>query len=208
MNAYHSHVRSDVFHLIPQGGTLIDFGGGDGATAAAIKAAGLAERVGLVDLVAPNPANTVDFAFQGDITDDAFVARIAEGEGPFDTILCLDVLEHFVDPWTVVKRLHGLLKPGGAMVASLPNVRFYGVSLPLLLRGKWDYNEAGVLDRTHLRFFVRDTAIALMTSSGLTLDRCESRPPARTRDRLINRALLGLPGDLFALQHYLRVVRR
>ena len=207
LNGYHSHVRSDVFHLIPRGGRLIDFGGGDGTTAAALKAAGHAERIGVVDLVAPDPANTLDFAFQGDIADDGFVSRIAEAEGPFDTILALDVLEHFVDPWAVVARLHGLLKPGGALVASLPNVRFYRVSLPLLTRGRWDYADAGVLDRTHLRFFVRDTAIALMTSSGLALDRYEPRPPARARDRLINRLLLGLPSDLFAMQHYLRVKR-
>lgn len=202
--SYHSHVRSDVFPWIPRGGKILDFGGGDGATAAALKAAGHGECIGVADLVEPDPANAIDFAFRGDLADPEVLARIASEQGPFDTILCLDILEHLIDPWAMVARLHGLLKPGGCIVASIPNVRHYSVLLPLL-GGHWRYEDAGVLDRTHLRFFVRETAIGLMTSSGLALEQVAANIGGRRRDRWANRLTLGLFGDVLALQHIVRV---
>ncbi len=54
------------------------------------------------------------------------------------------------------------------IVASLPNVRHYRVSGGLLFRGRWHLQDAGILDRTHLRFFVKDTMIELLTHSGLS----------------------------------------
>jgi 2-polyprenyl-3-methyl-5-hydroxy-6-metoxy-1,4-benzoquinol methylase len=202
--SYHSHVRSDVFGLIPRGGSVLDFGGGDGATAAALKASGHVDRIGVADLVAPDPANRIDFSFQGDLSQPEALRRIAEEHGPFDTILCLDILEHLVDPWTMVGRLHGLLKPGGCIVASIPNVRHYSVLLPLLA-GRWDYQDAEILDRTHLRFFTRESAVALMTGSGLALEAIFANPRRRRRDLMIQRATLGLLSGVLALQYLVRV---
>ena len=78
-----------------------------------------------------------------------------------------------VNPWGAVDRLVSrYLAPGGALVVSLPNVRHYSVVLPLLLQGRWDYEDAGLLDRTHLRFFTRDTAIHLLSHPMLEPARC------------------------------------
>lgn len=204
---YHSLVRGEVFHLVPAGGRLLDFGGGDGATAAALKRRDPAALVGVADRVPPAPGNLLDFAFQGDLADPATLDRLAAVHGPFDTILCLDVLEHFADPWAVVARLHAMLAPGGCLVASVPNVRFYGVSLPLLLRGDWRYTDAGVLDRTHLRFFGKVQAIELLTGSGLVLEAIESPIPRARRLQLANLLSLGLLRGLLCQQFLLRVRR-
>ena len=72
--------------------------------------------------------------------------------------------------------LDDLLKPNGVMIASIPNIAHYSVTFPLVLRGRWTYQIDGLLDRTHLRFFVAQTAINLMTGSGFVLDKM-----ARTR---------------------------
>lgn len=82
---YHSHVRSDVFGLIPRGGAVLDFGGGDGATAAALKASGHVDRIGVADLVAPDPANRIDFSFRVDLSQPEALRRIAKDHGT-DTI--------------------------------------------------------------------------------------------------------------------------
>lgn len=201
---YHSHVRRDVFPLIPRGGKVLDFGGGDGATAAALKAAGHVDCIGVADLVPPDPAHAIDFSFQGDLSRPEALARIAADHGPFDTILCLDILEHLVDPWTMVAHLHGLLKPGGCIVASVPNVRHYSVLLPLL-GGHWRYRDAGVLDRTHLRFFTRDTAVELMTSSGLAVEQVKANARGRRRDQMLQRLSGGLFSGVMALQYLVRV---
>ena len=54
-------------------------------------------------------------------------------------------------------------------MASIPNVNHVSVFWPLMFKGEWTYRDAGILDRTHVRFFVKETAIELMTSSGLSL---------------------------------------
>lgn len=85
-----------------------------------------------------------------------------------DAILYGDVLEHLVDPWAVVRRHAGLLADGGRVVASLPNVRSVEVLLGLL-RGTWEYADAGILDRSHLRFFTRREGERLFAEAGLTV---------------------------------------
>ena len=207
-DTYHRHVRKEIFPYVPRGGVLLDVGGGIGATAAALRRDGVVERAGVVDLVAPATGHGLDFAFAGDLTDPALIERIAREEGPFDTILCLDVFEHLVDPWTLVGRLHRALKPGGMLVASIPNIRHYSALMPLLLRNKWELTDAGILDRTHLRFFVRDTAVSLMTSSGLELDKVAMIGGARKLTRLIDTVSLGRLRSFTALQYMVRARRR
>lgn len=83
-----------------------------------------------------------------------------------DLLLCLDVLEHLVNPWETIRRLDKFLKPGGQLIISVPNIRNYHVLTDLAFRGKFSYSESGILDRTHLRFFTRDSAIELAESAG------------------------------------------
>ena len=206
---YHKNIRSETFSLIPRcTGTLADIGGGIGNTAARLKALGYAKRVGVVDLFQP-PAGgpALDFSFGGDLEDQAFLNAVIAAEGPFDTILCFDVLEHLVDPWAVVARLHQGLKPGGVIVASLPNVRNYSVIVPLLLKNKWELQDSGILDRTHLRFFVRDSAIALLTSSGLVLEEVRANPNTGWKIRWFRRLTFGLMNNFFDNQYLIRVRR-
>lgn len=70
----------------------------------------------------------------------------------FDVIILADVLEHLVDPWEGLKKLKEYLKNDGQVLVSLPNVMHISV-VNDLLSGKWTYEDAGILDRTHLRFF-------------------------------------------------------
>lgn len=79
----------------------------------------------------------------------------------YDLIIANDVLEHLQDPWEIVNKLHDHLVPEGVFIASIPNVRFYRVVKNLLIRGIWEYEDAGILDRTHLRFFTKKTMPSL-----------------------------------------------
>lgn len=203
--SYHAHTRSEIFPFVPRGGTLLDVGGGIGATAAALRRNGTVDRAGVADLVAPETGDGLDFAYAGDLTNPEMIERIRAEQGPIDTILALDILEHLVDPWAMVAKMHELLRPGGVIVASIPNIRHYTVLFPLLFKNSWKLEDAGLLDRTHLRFFVRSTAIELMTSSGLTLDRVE---PINGQRRIV-KALDALTMNVFrsfsAEQYMVRV---
>ncbi len=87
--------------------------------------------------------------------------------GSLDLILCMDVLEHLADPWEVVRRISTLLRPGGRLIVSVPNIRHWKFIARLLFKGDFHYTRDGLLDRTHLRFFVRQTAIDLVRAGGL-----------------------------------------
>lgn len=84
----------------------------------------------------------------------------------FDAVLFTDVLEHLPDPWSALQSAVRYLAPGGRVVISVPNFANYGVRLNVL-RGRFRYQEFGVYDRTHLRFFTRETLIELVRSAGL-----------------------------------------
>jgi SAM-dependent methyltransferase len=205
---YYGTVREDVVPHVPGGrGTLLDVGGGSGATAARLKVLGKAKRVGVIDIVDCSGYSQADFSYVGNVEDESFLKTVTENEGPFATILCLDVLEHLVDPWQVVSHLHKTLEPGGVIVASIPNVRNYGVVLPLVLRNRWTLRDAGILDRTHLRFFVRSTAIDLMTSSGLELRSVAPSPSGGRRVRLFRRLTFGLLNSFTDRQYVICVQR-
>lgn len=208
-NDYHQLVRHDAIGYLPEtGGTLLDVGGGVGATAVAAKAAGKAARAGVVDLVSnDHKAEGLDFRYCGNLEDQNLLHAIVDEQGPFDTILCLDILEHLSNPWSMVASLHQALRPGGVIVASIPNVRHYTVLLPLLFSGRWTLSDSGILDRTHLRFFVRRTAIELMTSSGLTLDYVASTKSSIGRIKWFERFTAGLFRDFTSLQYIIRVKR-
>lgn len=88
--------------------------------------------------------------------------------GQYDAIIFGDVLEHLRNPRAVIERLVPILKPGGKMLISLPNVANIWVRLNLLL-GRFDYSRVGILDETHLRFFTLKTAHKLAAEAGLDI---------------------------------------
>lgn len=201
---YHAHIRSDVLPFVPKnGGNLLDLGGGIGATALAAKEMGLADRVGVIDLV--EPLTGLDFSYRGDLNDLDFLADICNREGRFRTILCLDILEHLVDPWAVVSQLHKMIEPGGVIVASIPNVRHISVVAPLLLKSAWELQDEGVLDRTHLRFFTEATAIELMVHSGLELELSRPLYDGGKATKVFGWMPLASLRDFAALQYLVRV---
>lgn len=206
---YHALIRSDIFPIVPkQGGTLLDIGGGIGATASSLKSSGHCERAGVIDLVQQDPARLgLDFHYSGNLEEPGFLKQISAKEGPFNTVLCLDVLEHIRDPWTLIKELHEALAPNGVIVASIPNMRHYKASFPLFFQGKWDLQESGIRDRTHLRWFVRETAIDLMTSSGLELEEIREATGAGRKISLIRAATFGVLRSFTTLQYLIRVRR-
>jgi len=127
----------------------------------------------------------------------------------FDLILCLDVLEHMVDPWHFVDQLPHLLTPGGRIVFSIPNVRNLRVVLPLVFCGRWRYEETGILDRTHLRFFSRQSALDLATTEALRVDRwCRTKPPRWSKLGVLDTLTLGLLRDFVAVQYLIASTRR
>jgi len=100
---------------------------------------------------------------------------IPDVAGPFDAILYGDVLEHLVDPLRVLVELDRALVPDGFVVISVPNIAHLYVRL-LLLVGRFDYIDRGILDDSHLRFFTERSLRALLADAGLTVERFTATP--------------------------------
>ncbi len=166
---YYSKLRSEILPMLPlKSERLVDVGCGTGETAAYIKEHKIASWVCGIEST-PAVAHIARSRLDEVIETDIEKAELPFAKDSIDVILVLDVLEHLVQPWDAVKKLHAYLKPGGFMVASIPNVRNYSVTFPLLFKGDWQYRESDILDATHLRFFTKKTAVELMTMSGLKL---------------------------------------
>ena len=201
--SYHDHIRHDVVKHIPKsGGQLLDLGGGIGATAAEVRRLGLVDQAGVADMIDNSIKDTqLDFTFQGDFEDPTFLDEIINKRGKFQMILALDILEHLLDPWTMAKRLADSLDEGGYMVVSIPNIRNFRASFPLLFQNKWEYQDDGILDRTHLRFFVRSTAIDLMEQTGLKITKVTPSASGGRAVRLFRAVTFGLLNSLTDRQY-------
>ena len=85
--------------------------------------------------------------------------------GSFDVVLCGDLIEHLRDPEAFLVRMRPLLRAGGQLVLTTPNVANWTMRLGLLA-GRWRYTERGILDRTHTHFFTRSTLVATLERAG------------------------------------------
>lgn len=90
------------------------------------------------------------------------------GEERFDVVIYGDVLEHLVNPDRVLENTRQILAPGGCVVASIPNVAHASLRLALL-RGDFSYTDLGLLDRTHLRFYTRESLAELFRNAGYAI---------------------------------------
>jgi len=198
---YYASVRRDILPLMPQGaGRLLDIGCGEGATAAFLKQEGYCRWACGLELF-PEAAATAMARLDQVIKGDIETMKIPLEPGSLDVILCLDILEHLVDPWRAIGKLRPLLAPGGVVIASIPNIRCLKVLAPLLFLGRFQYRDQGLLDRTHLRFFTRRTAIELIESAGLGI-RLAS-PRLGRYGRIINALTLSVFSEFLAPQYFI-----
>ena len=96
----------------------------------------------------------------------------AVGRQRFDVVLFGDVLEHLRDPLGPLSDARKLLRPGGRVILSIPNIAHGAIRLALL-QGTFNYSDLGILDATHLRFFTRKTLEEFLLKAGFSVERTE-----------------------------------
>jgi len=216
--SYHGNVNPELLARIPiHARHVLEIGCGTGALGAAFKRrqpmAGY-YGVELFAEAASQARQALDGVLCADIERDTR-APLELGES-FDALVFGDVLEHLRDPWSVLYDLRQLMAPGAVCVACVPNVAHWSL-IEQLLRGRWDYAESGLLDRTHLRFFTLETAVQMLDKAGWTvIDATPRNTWPEETDRAL-KTLLPLAGplnlepaklrrDLSALQWVIRAV--
>lgn len=172
---YFNHERPELVALVPHDARrVLDVGCGSGALGAAV----MRERPGceVVGLEwfedAIERARTrLSAAWRIDL--NAFDGLPAE-HGSFDAIVCGDVLEHLLDPERTISVLRPYLAPGGRLIISVPNVRHWSVVFPLLVHDRFEYTDAGLLDRTHVHLFTVSELALMLGRAGYAVDVVDS----------------------------------
>jgi GT2 family glycosyltransferase/2-polyprenyl-3-methyl-5-hydroxy-6-metoxy-1,4-benzoquinol methylase/tetratricopeptide (TPR) repeat protein len=176
---YFDFARPEVADLVPADARrVLDVGCGGGALGALLKQRPGVEVTGLEgdERAAALARTRLDRVITVDL--DA-MNEPPLPKGYFDCIIFADVLEHLSDPEQVLTGLLPYLHERGTIVASIPNVRHQDVVLDLLVNGRWQYQPAGILDATHLRFFTLHEIAAMFDRLGLQIHdlRASGSPP-------------------------------
>jgi methionine biosynthesis protein MetW len=158
-----------VSQIVEDGTSVLDIGAGNGLLAAVLERTH--DRVA-IDGIEPNPHAAALAApryrsFHVGYAQD-FRDEIASAQ--YDYVVLADVIEHMVDPLAFLRELKEMVDSGTRLLVSVPNVAFAAVRIELM-RGRFEYVDSGLLERTHVRFFTLETLETLLAAAGLYVER-------------------------------------
>jgi 2-polyprenyl-3-methyl-5-hydroxy-6-metoxy-1,4-benzoquinol methylase len=166
---YWSQRRPEMAEFIPANrGRILEVGCAEGEFLSSLE--GVNEAWG----IEPSPAALI----AGERLYRVFQLTFEEAESKlplayFDVIVCNDVIEHMPDHDSFLDRVGKHIAPGGVIVGSVPNVRFYNNLFQMVLEKDWHYTQSGILDRTHLRFFTEKSLKECLDRNGFTLHKLQ-----------------------------------
>lgn len=197
--SYYAQARADLVARLPRpAGRVLDVGCGEGGTAEHLRARGATHLTGIE--IEPSAAERARGRYD-EIAVGPAEQCMADLAGPFDSILCYDVLEHLVDPWALVAALAEKAVPGSRLHVSIPNARHYSLVRDLVLRGTFGYRLWGHRDATHLRWFTRSDLVEMISGGGWIVDEV-GHAELRPISRLLARVTRGLSAEFLVHQWY------
>ncbi len=204
---YYSNIRWRIIDLIPEGSNrILEVGCGTGSTLIKLKELHKAQEIYGLELngeVLQEHIKDIDKVIIGDVerVEPPFQEEF------FDYIIFADVLEHLIEPEEVLKRYMKYLKKDGAIIASIPNIKNYTVLFVLVIRDRFEYRDAGILDRSHLRFFTKKEIVDMFERTGMHITEMRSNLsfPMNAMDKMLNTLISKhkIPGySFFTIQYF------
>ena len=177
---YYRKSRSEMLALLPpEPKRLIDIGCGEGFFGEAVKARfpgcetwGVEPVVAAAKMAATRNDRILNAPLDG-------VSELPDGY--FDVVTMNDVLEHIAWPEPALAAAKRVLKPDGRLVISLPNVQYLPNVLDLVQHNDWEYQDYGVLDRTHFRFYTSKSATRMLERNGFKVEQVTGLNPMRPK---------------------------
>jgi SAM-dependent methyltransferase len=203
---YYSYSRTDLIPFVQKKpDKILDIGCGQGLTGKLFKETFKASFVAGVEInpkVSEIAKSNLDEIHNLDLNNSS----IPYLEDSFDLVILGDIIEHLIEPEKLLKEVYRLLKSDGQVVASIPNIRNIRVLIKLILLGDWRYEGFGVLDRTHLRFFTKKSAIILFNNAGFKILRLGRR--FRIPEKILNILTFTIFKDFLAVQNYFSLTKK
>jgi SAM-dependent methyltransferase len=167
----HEQHNPDLLKLIPaEAANLIEIGCSSGALAREFKQ--LSPECHYIGIeIDPHYAELAkrhcdeSFSLDIEIADDAFWKKQSDR----DCWIFGDTLEHLKDPWLILKKIRDVIPANGSIVVCIPNAQHWSLQVKLSV-GDFRYQDSGLLDRTHLRWFTRQTIIEMFDQTGFKLE--------------------------------------
>jgi len=207
--SYYSNIRLDLVNLITKKDNfkVLEVGAGYGETLIYLKESRNAKEVIGVDvnfdkLKKKSYDRTDKFIF-GDIEK----ISLEEYKNHFDVIILADILEHLKNPKDILKKLKQNLKKDGEIIASIPNIRNSNALYKIFIKGSFLYEDEGLFDNTHLRFYCKKDMISLFNESGFKVSFIESALKnyrQKSIKKTINRITFGLFEEFLTTQYFIR----
>jgi 2-polyprenyl-3-methyl-5-hydroxy-6-metoxy-1,4-benzoquinol methylase len=164
--AYGGSINNGLLEIMGRlNGAVLDVGCGVGLWAPELRRQGATQLTGI-------DSSLLAAALARDRYDHIVAAPIESlelddlGGKPFEHVVAADVLEHLVDPWAALRLFHDWTRVGAQLAVSVPNLRYYKVSLALVMGGRFEYEPSGVMDWTHLRWFTKRSLSHSLAHSG------------------------------------------
>ncbi len=197
---YFSILRKEMLKYVPASAKIIlEIGCGDGTFSEHLKQTKNIECWGIE--YEPEQAAIAKTRMHKILVGDALMMINELPNNYFDAVICNDVLEHLLDPYTVLKNLKAKIKSNGLVISSLPNVRFFRNLSDLVFNKNWDYQDNGILDITHLRFFTTKSIVKMYENAGFEVITHEGINKTQSiRPVLINIFTFNAFSDIYYLQ--------
>jgi 2-polyprenyl-3-methyl-5-hydroxy-6-metoxy-1,4-benzoquinol methylase len=193
---YYTNARSEMADLLPANyQKVLDIGCAAGAFAQTLRPGTEVWGIEPVPAMAKVAATKLHRVLQGTFDTVSQELPLAY----FDLVTCNDVIEHMTDHEDFLSKIRVHMKPNAYLAGSLPNIRFYATLFELVFAGEWRYQDMGILDRTHQRFFTSRSIRRTLMAQGYIIEDMIGINPVQWHkmswtDRLRYFALLLLTG--------------
>lgn len=211
--SYYANVRTDLLSLLPDSYRdikVLEIGAGSGSTLAYLKAENIADEVMGIDIPESkrdDKSELIDKFIYGDIEK----LNLEAYENYFDCILLADVLEHLVYPDKILLKAKYLLKDSGIILVSMPNVRHFKTFSKIFVKGDFAYEESGLFDYTHLRFFCKKNIQELISNNGFEIESTMSALKVykgRSASKLFNLLTFRIFEQFLTVQFFVRAKKK
>ena len=186
-DGYYAESREEILSFVPPITVALDVGCGKGLFGKILKEKFNCEVWG----VEPDKDSAVIAATNLDHVLNSVFDRGLNFQGKkFDCIFFNDVLEHLVEPTDALLIADNLLKANGCIISSIPNILHFFTIWKIIETQDWQYEEAGIMDRTHLRFFTKKSIVRMFKECGFKVEEIQGINPTLGKKYLALNALL------------------